>query len=111
MSVEIRGAKELQKKLKEVANLRDVQNAVRVNTTEMHKKASRKVPVDTGNLRRSLAISFEEGGLTGKVSTDVEYGMYVELGTRFQTAQPFMSPSMFEQRPIFIKDMQRLLKK
>ena len=73
MSVEIRGAKEMQKMLKEVASLKDIQNAVKVNTTEMHQRASRKVPVDTGHLRRSLTIDFSDNGLTGRVSTGVEY--------------------------------------
>ena len=103
--------KEMQKMLNEVANLKDIQNAVKVNTTEMHQKASRKVPVDTGHLRRSLTIDFRDGGLTGRVSTNVEYAMYVEFGTRFQSAQPFFRPALYEQRPLFAKDMSRLLKK
>lgn len=73
MSVEIRGVKEMQKMLKEVASLKDIQNAVKVNTTEMHQKASRKVAVDTGHLRRSITTEFSDGGLTGRVYTDVEY--------------------------------------
>lgn len=109
--IEIRSKGSLEKRLKELANLNDIQNAIKINTTEMHNKASRKVPVDTGHLRRSLAIDFEDGGLTGKVSTDVEYAMYVEYGTRFMSAQPFFRPSLSEQRIQFQKDMQRLLKK
>ena len=94
--IEIRSSGNLAKRLNELANLRDVQNAVRVNTTEMHRKASRRVPVDTGHLRRSLTIDFSDGGLTGRVSTDVEYSIYVEFGTRFQSAQPFFRPSLYE---------------
>ena len=111
MSVEIRGVKEMQKMLKEVASLKDIQNAVKVNTTEMHQKASRKVPVDTGHLKRSLAIDFSDGGLTGRVSTDVEYAMYVEYSTRYMAAQPFMRPAFYDQRVKFMQDMSRLLKK
>ena len=111
MSVEIRGVKEMQKMLNKVASLKDVQNAVKVNTTEMHQKASRKVPVDTGHLRRSLTIDFRDNGLTGRVYTDVEYSIYVEYGTRFQSAQPFFRPALYEQRIQFAKDMSRLLKK
>lgn len=111
MSVEIRGVKEMQKMLKEVASLKDIQNAVKVNTTEMHQKASRKVAVDTGHLRRSITTEFSDGGLTGRVYTDVEYGIYQEFGTRFQSGTPFMRPSLYEQRPQFFSDMQRLLKK
>ena len=109
--IEIRSKGNLADRLNRLANLADVQNAVNLNTTEMHRKASRKVPVDTGHLRRSLTIDFSDGGLTGRVSTGVEYAMYVEYGTRFQSAQPFFRPSLYEQRPLFAKDMARLLKK
>ena len=111
MSVEIRGVKEMQKMLNEVASLKDVQNAVKVNTTEMHQRASRKVPVDTGHLRRSLTVDFTDNGLTGRVYTDVEYAIYQEYGTRFINPRPFMRPSLYEQRSLFAKDMSRLLKK
>ena len=109
--IEIRSKGNLAKRLNELANLRDVQNAVKLNTTEMHRKASRRVPVDTGHLKRSLTIDFRDGGLTGRVSTNVEYSIYVEYGTRYQSAQPFFRPSLHEQREQFAKDMSRLLKK
>ena len=109
--IEIRSSGNLAKRLNELANLKDVQNAVRVNTTEMHQRASRKVPVDTGHLRRSLTIDFSDNGLTGRVYTDVEYAIYQEYGTRFINPRPFMRPSLYEQREQFAKDMSRLLKK
>ena len=71
--IEIRSSGNLAKRLNDLANLKDVQNAFRINTTEMHQKASRRVPVDTGHLRRSLTVDFSDGGLTGRVSTNVEY--------------------------------------
>lgn len=111
MSVEIRGVKEMQKMLNEVASLKDIQNAVKVNTTEMHQKASRRAPVDTGHLKRSLNVEFKDGGLTGRVYTDVEYGIYQEFGTRFQAGTPFMRPAFYDQRVRFMQDMSRLLKK
>src|SRR5699024_7941187 len=109
--IEIRSSGNLAKRLNELANLRDVQNAVKLNTTEMHRKASRKVADDTGHLKRTLTIDFRDGGLTGRVYTDVEYAIYQEYGTRFQSGTPFMRPSLYEQRPMFYKDMERLLKK
>lgn len=109
--IEIRSSGNLAKRLNELANLKDVQNAVRVNTTEMHRKASRRVPVDTGHLRRSLTIDFSDGGLTGRVSTDVEYAIYVEYSTRYMAGKPFMRPAFYDQRVKFMQDMSRLLKK
>ena len=93
--------------------------------------------MDSGHLKRSLTIEFSDNGLTGRVYTDVEYGIYVEYGTgiyatggrgrktpwvyynaklgRFvqtkgMSPRPFMRPSFYEQRPKFKKDMGRLLK-
>lgn len=42
------------------------------------------VPVDTGNLRRSITheVSAQAGGVVGRVGTNVPYGRYVEEGTR-----------------------------
>ena len=123
MSVEIRGVKEMQKMLNEVANLKDVQNAVKVNTTEMHRKATRNASFKghydssgnfikpTGATKRSIGIEFKDGGLTGVVKTGTHYSPYLEFGTRKMSAQPFMRPAFYDQRVKFMQDMQRLLKK
>jgi HK97 gp10 family phage protein len=41
------------------------------------------VPVDTGNLRRSIThdVSAQAGGVVGRVGTNVPYARYVEEGT------------------------------
>ena len=109
--IEIRSSGNLAKRLNDLANLKDVQNAVRVNTTEMHRKATRYVLVDTGHLKRSITVDFTDGGLTGRVYTDVEYAMYVEYSTRYMAGKPFMRPAFYEQRVKFMQDMSRLLKK
>ena len=109
--IEIRSKGNLAKRLNELANLRDVQNAVKLNTTEMHRKATRYVLVDTGHLKRSITVDFTDGGLTGRVYTDVEYAMYVEYSTRYMAGKPFMRPAFYEQRVKFMQDMSRLLKK
>ena len=109
--IEIRSKGNLAKRLNDLANLKDVQNAVRVNTTEMHRKATRYVLVDTGHLKRSITVDFTDGGLTGRVYTDVEYAMYVEYSTRYMAGKPFMRPAFYEQRVKFMQDMSRLLKK
>ena len=109
--IEIRSKGNLAKRLNELANLADVQNAVKLNTTEMHRKATRYVLVDTGHLKRSIAVDFTDGGLTGRVYTDVEYAMYVEYSTRYMTGKPFMRPAFYDQRVKFMQDMSKLLKK
>lgn len=36
----------------------------------------------TGRLRASVAYEVDEGTLTGRVGTNVDYGKYLELGTK-----------------------------
>ena len=48
-------------------------------------------PVDTGNLRNS--ITHDSDGTAAYIGTNVDYGKYVELGTRRQAAQPYLKPA------------------
>lgn len=49
-------------------------------------------PVDTGNLRDSL--SHEGHELTEYIGTNVEYGVYVEMGARGRAPQPYIEPAV-----------------
>jgi len=109
--MKITGTDALEKRLKRLATLSDVQNVVKVNGTEMQRKAMRKVPVDTGALKRSIGMSMSDGGLTAIVGASMEYAPYVEWGTRFNSAQPYLRPSLYEQREKFKNDLARLMKK
>lgn len=59
-------------------------------------QAKRLCPVDTGRLRDS--ITWELGMMNGlpsaRVGTNVEYAIYVETGTRYMSAQPFLRPAL-----------------
>ncbi len=61
--------------------------------------AKRRCPVDTGRLRSSITHAvFREGDhLSAHVGTDVEYAIYVELGTSRMRAQPFLRPALAEE--------------
>jgi HK97 gp10 family phage protein len=69
---------------------------------EISASAKRITPVDTGNLRRSISTvpAVKEGGdrWTGKVGSNVQYAVFVEYGTRHQTAQPFLGPALEQAR-------------
>lgn len=53
-------------------------------------------PVDTGRLRSSITWAiFRDGrGLYAEVGTAVFYAAFVELGTRYMSAQPFLIPAL-----------------
>lgn len=50
--------------------------------------------VQTGRLRAS--ISHEVTGVTARVGTNLEYGRYLELGTRKMAARPWLRRSLTE---------------
>lgn len=58
--------------------------------------AARKCPVDTGNLRGSIAHEADTADNAVYIGTNVEYAPYVELGTSRQKAQPFLRPAASE---------------
>lgn len=62
---------------------------------KVENSAKRLCPVDTGRLRSSITHSIERDseGLVAFVGTDVNYALYVELGTRHTRAQPFLRPA------------------
>jgi len=108
-NVSLKGVSELTMKLKSNANMKDVKQIVKQNTAELTQGAQRKAPVDTGNLRRSITMDLSDGGLTGKVKPTADYAPYLEYGTRFQSAQPFMRPSFNKQKAQFKSDMDKLV--
>lgn len=65
-------------------------------TQRVLNRARDTVPVDTGDLKGSLAseIRQESDGLVGRVGTNLIYGRYVNDGTRFMRARPFLTNAL-----------------
>lgn len=108
--VKIVGIEKLQKKLIRNMDTSAVKTVVQKNGSEMQTKAQQKAPVDTGNLKRSIGLAMRDGGLTAEVEPTAEYAPYVELGTRFMNAQPYLRPAFEEQKEKFKKDMDKLVR-
>ncbi len=82
-------------------------NALEAGALPVQNDAKRRCPVDTGNLRRSIHTGNQQsGGTTAsvEVGTDVEYAGYVEFGTRFMPAQPYLRPALESQRPDALRE-------
>ena len=107
--IKIVGLEKLQKKLKQHVQMEDVKKVVRHNGAEMQAKAQQKAPVDTGYLKRSIGIECTDGGMAAEVEPTDDYAPYVELGTRFMEAQPYLGPAFNEQKEKFKKDMKKLV--
>lgn len=107
--IKVVGLEKLQKKLKQNVRMEDVKKVVGHNGAEMQAKAQQKAPVDTGYLKRSIGIEFTDRGMSAEVEPKADYGAYVELGTRFMEAQPYLGPAFNEQKEKFKKDMKKLV--
>src|SRR5262245_47652533 len=51
-----------------------------------------RVPVDSGDLKESLAADIRPDGLAATVYADVPYAPFVELGTSERPATPYLWP-------------------
>ena len=110
MKITIAGIEEISGKLRKNVRLDDVKRAVLTNGAELTRNSQRLAPVDTGRLAGSINLSLEDGGLTAITRDGVNYGKYVDFGTRFMSAQPFMTPSFNLQAKKFKRDMEMLVK-
>ena len=87
-----------------------VGKVVKANASELQKNEMRTVPVDTGFLKRSITLTIEEDGLTAVVEPTATYATFVEFGTRFMAAQPYVRPNYYKQLKQFVKDIEELAK-
>lgn len=83
---------------------------VKRSTLDVEAKAKGMVPVKTGTLRRSIHSVFQNGGLTGIVGPSVNYGAFVEFGTRRMAARPYMRPAAEAVLPKFAEAVKRALR-
>ena len=121
---DIKGLKELAKnseKLSKSFSRTTLRTALRNAARPVREKARAKVPRDSGDLRRSIAINAKVDR-NGEGFADVGYrrdqafyGGFVELGTSQQQARPFLRPALEESEgdvvPAFIGALNKTIEK
>ena len=121
ISVKIKGLDKLEKRLKKNASLNDVKTVVSKHGTQMQQKMvqsadfhghyeGKKFVKPTGATRRSIHGEKIQGGFGYEAGPTTHYSPYLEFGTRFMEAQPFVKPSFDEQKGKFKKDLKKLTK-
>lgn len=112
--IKITGLTELQKALKDNVTLNDVKKVVRHHGQQMQQtmmqNADFKMGYQTGTTKRSISLEMLDRGMTAEVGPETEYSPYLEYGTRFMDAQPFVKPAHDEQSAKFKRDMQKLVR-
>ena len=113
-SIKITGVKELQKHLKKGVTLDDVKQKIRKNGSELQEKMQDKADFtkgyQTGETKSHIFLEMSNSNLTATVEPTTEYSPYLEFGTRFMDAQPFVRPAFEAQLTQFKSDMQKLVK-
>ena len=119
MAIVIKGLESLLRKLDSMGgNVIDaLETAVNQTVLYAQGEARATAPVDTGALKGSISTEFDRDAesATGTVYTNVEYGLYQEMGTVNMPAHPFMVPaakaseSTFEQNAA--NELQKAIRK
>lgn len=112
--LKVDGLEELQKKLKDNVTLDDVKKVVRHHGSELQQRMQDNADFSrgyqTGDTKRSIGLEITDGGMAAEVGPETDHSPYVEYGTRYMEAQPFVRPAFDEQKALFKKDMQKLVK-
>ena len=85
-----------------------VEAALAKTAFDVENLAKDAAPVDTGNLMGSIGAA-KERELTWRVTAHAEYAIYVEMGTRHMSAQPYLEPSLASGADSLVKAMKVIL--
>lgn len=119
---QLRGLDKLQAKLQRVAKLEEVEKIIEEHGSNLQKKAidnaqfkghyrGKKFIKPTGATRKSISVNSSKiDRFKYRVAPGTEYAAYVELGTRKMSAQPFIKPAFDDQKALFKRDLERLVK-
>ena len=98
LKISVQGLRELVSALNRIANFKVPMNdAIELFLQKVVVTAQGIVPVRTGRLQRSIGF----GGGDGEwwVGTRLFYAGFVEFGTRYMSAQPYLRPSLNQNLP------------
>ena len=120
---ELKGLDKLQAKLQRVAKMEEVEHIVEENGKAMLEKAikntekfrghyrGKKLIKPTGATKRSLSENSSKiDRFKYRVAPGTDYAAYVEFGTRKMSAQKYIKPAFDDQKKLFKRDLERLVK-
>ena len=114
MGIKVNGIEELQAKLKKNVNLDDIKTVVLHSGELLDNNMKRETSAafvkgySKGDTARSITLTMSDGGMTATVAPGTDYSPYVEYGTRFMAAEPFVRPAFDIVKPQFLDDLKKL---
>lgn len=79
------------------------------SSLRVERKAKMLAPWDTGWMSNNI-YSDKEGKLRFRVVSPARYSLYVELGTRYQAAQPFFFVALEDEWPRLMENLNKIVK-
>lgn len=108
MGIKWSGLEDLTATIETKVKLESIKTVIKANGAAMQQRAMQKVPVDTGQLKRSIQLDIRDAGLTAVVEPHTDYAAYVEYGTRYMSAQPYIRPAFNETVKQVKADLEKL---
>ena len=114
MTAEFRAIRDRLRLLPDRLQTNVVNGATRAAAVAIQKEAKLNVPVDSGNLKKNIAVkkasrrNTEQGHTKYHVYVRPKafYGMFVEFGTSKQVAQPYMRPALNDVQNFWLPKFQ-----
>jgi len=108
---QLKGVEETIRHMKDFSNdvQKEVIDGMDAVTSKVLADGKNIVPVDTGKLKESMRrrITRKRVWFTGTVGAYRKYAYYVEFGTRFMSAQPYLWPAVTQNREFILAKLGR----
>lgn len=126
MKMEIQGLEELQRDIEKLLKTKnEMRKVVKKNGAELQKNAMSYARdtasggvfskgYSTGHTRRNLqqnGVRLTDDGLTATISSTTDYAAYLEYGTRYMEAEPYMKPAYEKQKRVFEEEIENAVEK
>lgn len=108
-SFKLEGVADLEKALDSEKKIKAADMAVKKNAAKMQQDAMREVPVKTGYLKASIGAGMTVSHMYAKLEPFAHYAAYVELGTRFMDAHPYLRPAWLNASQQLVDDLHRII--
>lgn len=86
-----------------------IDKEIKLSALRVERRSKKIAPWDTGWLSNNIYAN-SVGFMQAEVISPVEYSIFVEYGTRYMFAQPFLFPSVYADWPLLQKRLTKLVR-
>ena len=108
-SFKLEGVADLEKALDSEKKIKAADMAVKKNAAKMQRDAMYAVKVKTGYLKATIGAGLKIEHMKATLEPFAHYAAYVELGTRFMNAQPYLRPAWLNASQQRVDDLHRIV--